>query len=684
MADAKGQPTATSEGERIAKAIARAGVCSRRDAEALIAEGRVKLNGKTVESPAIDVHVKDRIEVDGEPLPERQAPRLWRYHKPKGRVTTHKDPEGRPTVFEALPEELPRVLSIGRLDFNTEGLLLLTNDGELARHLELPSTGWARRYRVRAFGNIDQAALDALAGGVEIDGVRYGPIEASVEREQGDNVWVSLTIREGKNREVRRIMEHLGLTVNRLIRVSFGPFMLGDLETGQVEEVKTRVLQEQLGPRLTRQLGVKREPQREERALAAKRGKPTYLRRKTEEPARPVREFEPRPTRERRILPWSPDSGEEVRVETVEVRAPRRPGFGRDRGDRNADGGESFRRTRERDSSSGPARLNGERSRRTGERDTGEKPQRRFDRAEDGGAFRRRDRDGDREPRQDREKVFRDRPRDGNRGGRFADNRAREGRTSDGDRERKAFARRERGPANERADREQRPRKPFARRGDGAPSDRGSPQNRDDRPRQPRPEWRKDERASADRPRPARFQARDGDERRPSQFRARDGERPKRAFTPGDGVSGEARPPRPPRDGRAGKQAFSRDGGRRDRGEEGERKPFRERRHDDSSRPPRVPRSEARPDWQRRDGASGAGGRKPFVRGDGPRPERNGRDRDGGGGKPPGGFKRGPKRDNASAGQSGNGGPRPAFKASRPRTGPRSYTPRAPKSSDGE
>src|SRR5712672_371106 len=229
-------------GERIAKVIARSGLCSRRDAEALIEERRVAVNGAIIESAALDVLPEDEVFVDGRPLPLREPPRLWRYYKPKGRVTTHKDPEGRPTVFEALPEELPRMISVGRLDYNTEGLLLLTNDGDLARHLELPSTGWSRRYRVRAYGKVDQPKLNELAGGLTVNKVNYGPIEATIEREQGDNVWITLSIREGKNREVRRIMEHLGLTVNRLIRISFGPFILGDLETGQIEEVKTSVL----------------------------------------------------------------------------------------------------------------------------------------------------------------------------------------------------------------------------------------------------------------------------------------------------------------------------------------------------------------------------------------------------------------------------------------------------------
>jgi 23S rRNA pseudouridine2605 synthase len=251
---------------RIAKALARAGLCSRRDAERWIAEGRVKVNGKTLTSPALDVGPSDRIEVDDKPLPDAEPIRLWRYHKPRGLVTTHRDPDGRPTVFDKLPPEMPRVVSIGRLDLNTEGLLLLTNDGALARHLELPATGWLRRYRVRAHGTVDQAALDKLKNGITIDGVRYGPIEATVDRPQGANVWLTMAIREGKNREVRKILATLNLDVNRLIRVSYGPFQLLDLEPGAVETVRRRIIADQLGPEVARTLGLDdRETQAEAR-----------------------------------------------------------------------------------------------------------------------------------------------------------------------------------------------------------------------------------------------------------------------------------------------------------------------------------------------------------------------------------------------------------------------------------
>jgi 23S rRNA pseudouridine2605 synthase len=241
---------------RIAKALARAGLCSRREAERWIEGGRVAVNGETLKSPARDVSPSDRILVDGNPLPAPEPPRLWRYHKPKGLVTTHADPQARPTVFDALPPHMPRVISVGRLDFNTEGLLLLTNDGALARHLELPATGWLRRYRVRAHGTVAQAALDKLKDGIEIAGTRYGPIEATLDKVQPSNVWLTIGLREGKNREVRTVLETLGLAVNRLIRISFGPFQLLDLQPGAVEPVKRRVLMEQMGPRVAAELGL--------------------------------------------------------------------------------------------------------------------------------------------------------------------------------------------------------------------------------------------------------------------------------------------------------------------------------------------------------------------------------------------------------------------------------------------
>jgi len=243
-------PREKKSGERIAKVVSRAGLASRRDAEEWIVQGRVTVNGRVINSPALDVTANDVVAVDGKPLPPRERTRLFMFHKPRGLMTTHADPEGRPTVFDNLPEGLPRLISIGRLDFNTEGLLLLTNDGGLARALELPDTGWLRRYRVRAHGEVTQAQLDELKKGVEVDGVKYGPIDATLERDHGANVWLVFAIREGKNREVRNVMAHLGLEVNRLIRISYGPFQLGELPEGEVEEVKTRVLREQLGEKI--------------------------------------------------------------------------------------------------------------------------------------------------------------------------------------------------------------------------------------------------------------------------------------------------------------------------------------------------------------------------------------------------------------------------------------------------
>jgi len=242
-------------GERIAKVIARAGLTSRREAEAWIAAGRVAVNGAVIASAALDVTERDRISVDGEPLRQPERTRLFLYHKPRGLLTTHADPRGRPTIFAKLPAHLPRLISVGRLDFNTEGLLLLTNDGALARVLELPATGWLRRYRVRAHGSVTQAELDALRTGVTISGIHYGPIEAALDRVQGSNLWLTFAIREGKNREVRNVLAHLGLTVTRLIRLSFGPFRLGELAEGAVEEVRTRTLREQLGDKLIAQAG---------------------------------------------------------------------------------------------------------------------------------------------------------------------------------------------------------------------------------------------------------------------------------------------------------------------------------------------------------------------------------------------------------------------------------------------
>ncbi len=237
----------TEKKERIAKRLARAGLCSRREAERWIEAGRVVVNGKTLDSPAFTVSDRDRIVVDGKALPKKERPRLWRYYKPVGLVTSHRDEKGRDTVFDKLPDDMPRVISVGRLDLNSEGLLLLTNDGELARKLELPATGWKRKYRVRVHGHPRDKDMEKLASGLTIEGVKYGAIDGTVDSTKGANSWLTLSLREGKNREIRKVMEHLGYSVSRLIRVSYGPLLLGDLKIGALEEVKSKILRDQMG-----------------------------------------------------------------------------------------------------------------------------------------------------------------------------------------------------------------------------------------------------------------------------------------------------------------------------------------------------------------------------------------------------------------------------------------------------
>ena len=239
-------PQEESKPERIAKVMARAGLCSRRDAERWIADGRVRVDGKVLTTPAVTVTDANTVEVDGKPLPTKVQTRLWRYHKPTGLVTSHGDPQGRPTVFERLPKSLGRVISVGRLDLNSEGLLLLTNDGELARRLELPETGWTRRYRVRVHGHVDPKKLQGLEKGSIVSGVSYGPIRAVLDKQQGANAWLTVSLQEGRNREIRKVMEHLGSEVNRLIRIAYGPFQLGQMPRGQIDEVTGKVLRDQL------------------------------------------------------------------------------------------------------------------------------------------------------------------------------------------------------------------------------------------------------------------------------------------------------------------------------------------------------------------------------------------------------------------------------------------------------
>jgi 23S rRNA pseudouridine2605 synthase len=252
----KPEKKAANAGERIAKVMARAGLCSRRDAEIWIGAGRVSVNGQLLASPAYNVKPGDRVEVDGKPLPVRERTRLFRYHKPRGLMTTDRDPQGRPTLFQRLPKGLPRLFSVGRLDMTSEGLLLLTNDGGLKRALELPETGWLRRYRVRANGRATQEDLDRLKKGVTVDGVSYGPVEATLDRVQGANLWLTVGIREGKNREIRKVLGSLGLTVSRLIRVSYGPFQLLELAPGAIEEVNTRIMRDQVSEQIARKAGV--------------------------------------------------------------------------------------------------------------------------------------------------------------------------------------------------------------------------------------------------------------------------------------------------------------------------------------------------------------------------------------------------------------------------------------------
>ena len=587
--------------ERIAKVIARSGLCSRREAEALIEEGRVSVNGAAIDSAALDVLPSDKVLVDGRPLASREPPRLWRYYKPKGRVTTHKDPEGRPTVFEALPEGLPRLISVGRLDYNTEGLLLLTNDGDLARHLELPSTGWTRRYRVRAYGQVSEAQLKELADGVTIDRMNYGPIEASLEREQGDNVWITLSIREGKNREVRRIMEHLGLTVNRLIRVSFGPFMLGELEPGQIEEVKVSVLKDQLGPRLTRQLGVRREPVREERRLAPGRSKPTYLRRKPEAGGRPAfardADAEARPLKRRRIL--DQDGTEAPKVEFV-AEKPRIERRGEGTGERaerppfrsrGGEGGDKPRFERRGEGS-------GERPERAPFRsrggEGGDKP--RFERRSEGTGER-----AERAPFRSRGGEGGDKPRYERRG------------EGSGERPERAPFRSRGGEGGDK------PR--FERRGEGSGE------------RAERPPFRSRGGEGGDKPRFERRGEGSGERPERAPFRSRGGEggdKP-RFERRGEGTGG--RPERAPFRSRGGeggdKPRFERRG--EGAGERPERPPFRSRGGEGGDKPRFERRSEGageraeRPPFRSREGGHAGGSARPRFerspRGEGPRPE---------------------------------------------------------------
>lgn len=315
----KGPAAQGQAGERIAKALARAGVASRREVERLIEAGRVTLNGAVLTTPAVKVGPGDILAVDGEVIAGAEPTRVFRYHKPAGLVTTHSDPNGRPTVFQALPEALPRVISVGRLDLNTEGLLLLTNDGELSRALELPSSGWIRCYRARAFGHTSQERLDELKNGVTVEGVRYGSIEARLDkaagqREGGRNVWITLHLAEGKNREVRRVLESIGLKVNRLIRLSYGPFSLGNLAPGEVEEIGPRVIREQLAAHIAPENLPTGSAVRYKGTGTGRRPGGETLVGEAEATARPARPFKPRP-------------GQETGERKSGERQPKKPGW---------------------------------------------------------------------------------------------------------------------------------------------------------------------------------------------------------------------------------------------------------------------------------------------------------------------------------------------------------------------
>ncbi len=493
MSDAPKQPEMA---DRLAKVIARAGLCSRRDAEGWIADGRITVNGKKVLTPAFNVTSRDKIEVDGLPLAARQGTRIWLYHKPAGLVVTEKDPEGRPTIFEALDRMgLPRVLTVGRLDINTEGLLLLTNDGGLKRVLELPSTGWLRRYRVRAYGSVTQVQLDALKQGITVDGIQYGPITATLEREQGSNVWIVLGLREGKNREVKNVLGSLGLEVNRLIRVSYGPFQLGDLAEGGVEMVKARMLRDQLGKKLAESAGVDFEsempdfePQREENyRVRSPRDRDHARPNPSREAARSgpsgFARAEERPTGRPRRVHFEHEDGRAPETYTPKGADRKRPdrddqsarSFGKPapRGDR-PEGGKSFGDKPKRDFADRPTRGGfGDKPARGSfgdrpKRDFGDKPQRPYGDKPARSGF------GDRTARGPRpERGFEDRPkRDfGNRParGNFGDRPARGSRPerSFEDRPKRDFGDRPQRSFGDKPNRGPRPDKPFGERPQG-------------------------------------------------------------------------------------------------------------------------------------------------------------------------------------------------------------------------
>ncbi|WP_127089858.1 pseudouridine synthase [Aquabacter cavernae] len=652
------------DAERVAKVIARAGLGSRREIEDWIEQGRVAVNGAVLQSPAVTVTAHDRIEVDGAPLPEKERTRLFLYHKPRGVVTTNRDPEGRTTLFEILPRGLPRLVSIGRLDLNSEGLLLLTNDGGLARVLELPETGWLRRYRVRAKGEIDQAKLDSLMKGMTVEGVTYGPIEATLDRVQGANAWITVSLREGKNREVRNVLAALGMIVNRLIRVSYGPFQLGYIEENGIEEVRTRILRDQIGAELEAASGadfdgplVEHEIEPAPQRPAADAPRPRGPRRAEREPEGRARSRHPEGVEEdvvsfrlrsRKAASEEREvesrgsvadrKGREIQVERVVTRreeAPpakgRRPGSGDGPRGRRGEGAERGFDERPRGRPSGDRPFKGKGGPRPQRGDYGAGDERPRGRPSGDRPFR--DRDGDRPAREDFRRSD-ERPR---------------GRPS-GDR-----------PFRDKGG-DRPPREDF-RRGDERP--RGRPSG--DRP------FRHN-----DADRPAREDFRRGDERprgRPSgdrPFKPRDGDRPAREdFRRGDerprGRPSGDRPFRHNDADRPAREDFRR-GDERPRGRPSGDRPFKPR---DGDRPAREDfrRSDDRP----RTGPGGKGpGAKGGARSGGPRPSRPradddmgfvggsredkpwSRDREGGfGGHAPGGRPGG-----KPAGRPGAGGPK--------------------------
>ena len=306
------------QGERIAKVIARAGVASRREAERLIETGRVTVNGAVLTRAALNVTPADRIVVNGKPLDAPEPARLWLYHKPTGLVTTNRDEQGRPTIYDNLPEDMPRVMSVGRLDLNSEGLLLLTNDGAVKRQLELPSTGWLRKYRVRVNGRVTEPQLEPLRQGITADGEAFQPMIVTLDRQIGANAWLTVGLREGKNREIRRAMEAIGLVVNRLIRVSYGPFQLGQLAPGGVEEVRRRVLRDQLG--------LDTKDDEESGSFTTKPRKPTVKRNKPRTPPSEADIFGERPGRSTARAGTRPGTRPGTRAGTDKPRAQGKPG----------------------------------------------------------------------------------------------------------------------------------------------------------------------------------------------------------------------------------------------------------------------------------------------------------------------------------------------------------------------